>query len=1611
MVVQDIQLPRPKSWESFEDLARALFAEIWTDPQAKKNGRRGQAQHGVDVYGEPDGPGGILHGVQCKGKDDGYDAKASVVEFDAELAKAEAFEPALAHWIFVTTAPDDGVLQKHARKVSKARKAQGRFTVDVLGWGSLQALIARHPSVIGQFYPDLVPRALEDRELLMSTSAEALSSIDHLLVHGETALALVRPELWREARALLDSNAIVRLTGEGGSGKSGTLRRLGETFDGPVVAITDNRTTGRSLQQHLASLGIQAKGTELFAAVTADQPALLLIDGADRMLLSARRGVVIDAFKSVAASPDPSRWRIVTTARDYQDRDLVADALTAAGLQSTGQALEVDLPNQKDAQALAEAFPILAPLLTRGDLAGRNRSLFVIRELLARQLPPGSAFTETIMAAVWAEADLGDAERSARRSKALSELARRLVEDPWSKSARAEFDPVGLQLLIEEGSVSPIPNQDAVSLAHDVHEDWLLARALHGRRESMASVLTKAGEPLWWQRAVRLVAQALLEAGDFEGWSKLVAGLDSNREIDPAWARAALVAPLYSEQSGDILLRLEPTLLASEARLLDRLLETLLVFETRLDSALLDSPQFAEMDEKVRYSVAAHYKLPYLRSWATFLRWSLGRWDQWPRTLIPRLADIGSLFTRAYRNIDNWMSKSIAGLALDWLHEIEHAGAADWTSRREPFDTKLEQHEGWEQTAKTLREALVQAVHSAPDVAQSYLAQLTVLPGRHDAREHLLGAYGSLPTLLPAAWTDMCLRHFVPRRKRVRHGPDMLVRPDFFSFLDVHDAGIEGDRGFFPCSPLHGGFADLFKANEEEALRLLHRLEMRASVTFRWYMKCHEGRRALPLTLRTPWGAFRLWGDEAVYRWSRGTLGSHVLGSAYLALDDWLHDQAASGRPVEELLRLVLQNEGLVASAAPCIALVSDHLGDGDTIDLAGPFLGEPRLWSYDIRRHLDDRTPTHRIGHWSASPNLDAAERIFERYRARQPLHHSLLLPFRLQAGAEAQEAFDARRATWTGADLAAFESELSNTELVAERDDQIARYRSDGDPGQIEFEQVDAHQIAVRIAPPKEAEEQIEEMGRHNRLLENASRLANWVNRSRDARSLSDGFTIDEAIAFATELAAELAGVAASELDFVRRIGSAGIVGAAGVAANLADAETVGRHRDWIEPWLMAGATMQRSPMDNELTIDQAILSNDAQALGAWGLAALASRGLAHPDADATVAGSAVQRLHGVTAAVIEGLSWTERPEFARAVHIAAFDSCVIDIGYWWREGDERRKAALRTAKLRAKAAQRALTPGEKAPLLPPPPFSKKWVRPTGKFRLPRRLTMPAKRVLDWGKGAAILKLVNWAQLADTPERQRAYADYLAGLVEWTRAYAEEDERRDSRYPHEWGHTLGREVGRFAASSGRDQDWQPLTHFNYHDRSEDLVGNYLDGVAHAMIATGAAPDDRFWAAWRGAAEWTIDRTLPRKRGRHDFLSGSLFAAGLVGPYFTPIPPDWPHLEEVLPWIDAWVERSAHLPRAAASALAIVERMNLEQRARWFVPWLGLWAAAAGADESYWSYRGLGNSAAALLNDVAIDDPDVRRCVRQCLGIMADAGSIVARELLPSFSAARPVS
>ncbi|MCC8943532.1 hypothetical protein H8A97_00045 [Bradyrhizobium sp. Arg62] len=116
------QIAPPKSWADFEDLCHAIFRAEWNDPHAQKDGRSGQPQHGVDVFGSPNAIRDVFQGVQCKGKDKNYGRKPTIKELTQEVAKADSFAPALEHWVFATSAPkDEKITAGRARTVGRAQ--------------------------------------------------------------------------------------------------------------------------------------------------------------------------------------------------------------------------------------------------------------------------------------------------------------------------------------------------------------------------------------------------------------------------------------------------------------------------------------------------------------------------------------------------------------------------------------------------------------------------------------------------------------------------------------------------------------------------------------------------------------------------------------------------------------------------------------------------------------------------------------------------------------------------------------------------------------------------------------------------------------------------------------------------------------------------------------------------------------------------------------------------------------------------------------------------------------------------------------------------------------------------------------------------------------------------------------------------------------------------------------------------------------------------------------------------------------------------------------------------------------------------------------------------
>lgn len=145
----NLRLPPPKYWQEFEQLCHALWREIWSDPNAQLNGRQGQTQHGVDIFGTP------IHmrefsGVQCKDKDGNLGRTLKTDELLAECKKAQNFVPHLNYFSIATTSPRDEDIQREARELTLSKSI--RFPVSVWSWDDISNEINFRPHLLKNFF-------------------------------------------------------------------------------------------------------------------------------------------------------------------------------------------------------------------------------------------------------------------------------------------------------------------------------------------------------------------------------------------------------------------------------------------------------------------------------------------------------------------------------------------------------------------------------------------------------------------------------------------------------------------------------------------------------------------------------------------------------------------------------------------------------------------------------------------------------------------------------------------------------------------------------------------------------------------------------------------------------------------------------------------------------------------------------------------------------------------------------------------------------------------------------------------------------------------------------------------------------------------------------------------------------------------------------------------------------------------------------------------------------------------------------------------------------------------------------------------------------------------
>ncbi|MGB4590060.1 MAG: hypothetical protein WBI17_12650 [Clostridiaceae bacterium] len=147
--ISQMNIPIPASWDEFEEITLDALKLRWESKELNRNGRQGQTQYGVDIFGFNDLYQSV--GVQCKR----YNIQLTVDIIKSEIAKAENFEPGLTSLYFATTTPRDAKLQKEIRLLSKERVENKQFSIGIFFWDDILQDISSNIEIFGKHYPQL----------------------------------------------------------------------------------------------------------------------------------------------------------------------------------------------------------------------------------------------------------------------------------------------------------------------------------------------------------------------------------------------------------------------------------------------------------------------------------------------------------------------------------------------------------------------------------------------------------------------------------------------------------------------------------------------------------------------------------------------------------------------------------------------------------------------------------------------------------------------------------------------------------------------------------------------------------------------------------------------------------------------------------------------------------------------------------------------------------------------------------------------------------------------------------------------------------------------------------------------------------------------------------------------------------------------------------------------------------------------------------------------------------------------------------------------------------------------------------------------------------------
>ncbi len=517
-----------------------------------------------------------------------------------------------------------------------------------------------------------------------------LADHSELVLHGirddlAGQLYLPRTSLLEATWNALEAAPVTCILGEPGSGKSGVLRSVARQLanEGQVLLLRVGELDYPTLSGFLRDLGVRHAIHEVLEGLSGTPRRFLLLDGLERLLTLRHKNVLNDLLGAIARQndslracgiPEQHHWKILCTCRTYALQDALSElpVLNQVTGQQQMRMITTDLLTEQEIQEVTAVFASVQTLWQDEHLRELlRRPLYqdiLTRQKLALQRPsPQHTATEAWFAeefwhyivrrASVGQEGLGE---PLARSQTMLKIAQQLLTMRRSWVPIQDLDPQALQGLILDMVLRE--EDERVTFAHDVFEDWAYYKLLAQSREQIVALIEQYQEPRSFDHPLQLFACRLLEESpSVQEWQQLLRVLEMQAHTSPRWHDIALTAPLFSPCLPEIVPRIETVLLAENGRKLAQMLVALRSVATAPDPTLNLLFQDSEQEERDKH--APYMRVPVEQIWVPFLHLLLRLGDGTPSDALLPASEVMKMWMQK-TPVDAPLRKEVASLAL-----------------------------------------------------------------------------------------------------------------------------------------------------------------------------------------------------------------------------------------------------------------------------------------------------------------------------------------------------------------------------------------------------------------------------------------------------------------------------------------------------------------------------------------------------------------------------------------------------------------------------------------------------------------------------------------------------------------------------------------------------------------------------------------------------------------------------------------------------------------------------------------------------------------------------------------------------------------------------------